>query len=328
MCHNPHTQHTPAEAKQSCTNSQCHSDWRKVPFHVGPAHRRLGTDCITCHLPHAARVDPSDCAGCHAAVKARRAGRLNPPMPFDTTAALHRVSLVPRRWFPAKGKGDAPFVDDPPGGLVSPPADSFPHERHKSLSCITCHLSTQEHGRLAFEAPRGCQICHHQAPTASDCTSCHARSALVVQESVTVRVHVANAPERSHRVRFDHAKHASLRCVECHTSPVSLDPGPDVIRCAACHDAHHAASRSCVACHSAIGPEIETAHAPPVSAHEACDACHLPDIVGRLVPDRELCLTCHAKQRDHYATRECTVCHFQAAPAVYQAHLRRAGAGS
>jgi len=329
MCHNPHTQRTPAEARKSCTDAQCHADWRKVPFHIGPAHRRLGEDCITCHVPHAARVDPSDCAGCHAAVKARRAGHLNPPMPFDTTAALRRVSLDLRHPFPAKGKGDGPFMDDPP---VSPApsvsVDSFPHARHTSLSCITCHLSTREHGKLVFEQPRGCQICHHEAPATSDCTKCHVKTALATPESVTVRVRVASAPERAHRVTFDHGAHASVRCTDCHTTPVSLDPGVDVLRCAACHDAHHAAARPCVSCHAGLGPELRVAHAPPAAAHEACDACHQAEIVGRLVPDRRFCLTCHLKQQDHYPSRECTVCHFQATPADYQAHLRRAGAGS
>jgi nitrate/TMAO reductase-like tetraheme cytochrome c subunit len=327
MCHNPHTQRTPAEAKQSCTNAQCHADWRKVPFHVGPAHRRLGEDCITCHLPHAARVDASDCVGCHAAVRARR-GNLHPPMPFDTTAALHRVSLAPPRAFPTKGKGDAPFVDDPPGPpALRLPLDSFPHARHKSLSCITCHLTTGGRGRLAFEAPRGCEICHHQAPAVSQCATCHDPGTLAVPESVTVRVHVASAPERAHGAAFDHAKHTSLKCVECHTTPVSLDPGPDVLRCAACHDAHHAAGRSCVACHRGLGPDVRVAHALPADAHAGCDACHLTDIVGRLVPDRSLCLTCHIPQRDHYAVQECTACHLQAAPVQYRERLHRAGAG-
>lgn len=328
MCHNPHTQHTPAEAKASCTNAQCHGDWRKVPFHVGPAHRRLGDDCITCHEPHAARVDPSDCAGCHAAVKARRAGRnLNPPMPFDTTAALRRVSLDLHHPFPAKGKGDAPFVDDPPAARAPsvPAVDSFPHPRHKSLTCITCHLSSREHGKLTFEQPRGCQICHHQAAATSDCAKCHAKSSLASAESVTVRVRVASTPERSHRVAFDHGVHAKLKCVDCHTTPVTLAPGAEVQRCGTCHDEHHTATRSCVACHSGSGPALRTAHAPPATAHEACDACHRADIVGRLLPDRSMCLTCHVKQQDHYAARECTVCHFQASPAQYQAHLRQAG---
>lgn len=330
MCHNPHTQKQPAEAKLSCATAQCHADWRKVPFHTGPGHRRMSTECTTCHVPHAARVDASDCAGCHAAVKARRAG-INPPMPFDTTAALRRVSLAPSRFVPAKGKGDAPFVDDPPSSGSPTPKmlpDSFPHDRHQSLSCITCHLSNREHGRLTFAPPRGCQICHHQAAASADCSTCHRLDAVAHPESVTVRVMVAKAPARSHRAVFDHTKHARLKCVDCHTTPVSLEPGTDVLRCAACHDDHHAAARPCSSCHTEIGPEARTAHAPPADAHQACDACHLPEVVGRLVPDRALCLTCHAAQHDHYLAQECTVCHFQAAPAEYQTHLRRAGAGS
>jgi hypothetical protein len=49
--------------------------------------------------------------------------------------------------------------------------------------------------------------------------------------------------------------------------------------------------------------------------------------VARLVPDRELCVTCHVKQQDHYPTRECTVCHFQSTPTQYRQHLRAVGAG-
>jgi LSD1 subclass zinc finger protein len=291
----------------------------------------VGERCTTCHLPHQARVDASDCAGCHAAVRTRKAGEMRPPLPFDTTAALRRVSLVtpPPRFTAVKGKGDASFVDDPPA-LVAPhaPPDTFPHDRHQSLSCITCHLSRREHGRLAFETPRGCQICHHQAPATAECATCHRTDALAAPESVTVRVMVERAPPRSHPTLFDHARHARLKCVDCHTTPVSLAPGAETLRCAACHDDHHAAGRSCATCHTEIGPEARVAHAPPIDAHQACDACHLPQVVARLVPDRTLCLTCHAAQREHYAAQECTTCHFQATPAEFQVHLRRAEAGS
>ncbi len=329
MCHNPHRQEQPTAARATCTNAGCHADWRKEPFHVGPGHRRVGERCTTCHLPHQARVDASDCAGCHAAVR-QRAGRLTPPLPFDTTAAKRRVSLAPPpRFAPVKGKGDAPFVDDPPA-LVAPraPPDTFPHNRHRSLSCITCHLSKQGHGRLAFETPRGCQICHHQAPASAECATCHRTEALAAPKSVTILVAVAHAPPRSHPALFDHSRHARRKCVECHTTPVSLAPGAEALRCAACHDDHHAAGRPCATCHTEIGPEARAAHAPPLDAHRACDACHLPDIVARLVPDRALCLTCHAAQRDHYAAQECTTCHFQAPPVEFQPHLRRVEQGS
>jgi hypothetical protein len=72
--------------------------------------------------------------------------------------------------------------------------------------------------------------------------------------------------------------------------------------------------------------DIRAAHPDSANAHVACDACHHEATVARLVPDRGLCLTCHAPQRDHFATRECTTCHFQAAPDAYRAHLRKAGA--
>ena len=45
----------------------------KVDFHLGKAHRKVATRCETCHVVHAARVDASDCVGCHESVRARAA---------------------------------------------------------------------------------------------------------------------------------------------------------------------------------------------------------------------------------------------------------------
>jgi hypothetical protein len=71
---------------------------------------------------------------------------------------------------------------------------------------------------------------------------------------------------------------------------------------------------------------VVAAHQPPAEAHQECDACHAPEQVARLVPTRTLCLTCHTDQ-DHYPQKQCTVCHFQASPEVFQAHLRKAPGG-
>jgi hypothetical protein len=329
MCHNPHKQTTPAEAAQTCTSAKCHADWRSDPFHVGANHRAVATHCTLCHQPHQARVDASDCAGCHTAVKQRRAGgrRLNPPLPFDTLKALRSVSFGPR-----KGKGDGPFFDDPPaplprGGDVALP-DTFPHDRHKALSCITCHTSQRQRTRLTFLPPRGCQICHHQAPQTSDCAVCHRSAELTRPESVTVRVAVAEHPQRRHLARFDHQTHRTVTCVACHSVPVSLDPEPQAAACAACHDDHHAGGKRCSACHTGDDAERRAAHAPPVEGHVACDACHPAAIVARLVPDRVMCLTCHAPERDHYVDRQCTVCHFGSSPDGFREHLRKQAAGS
>ncbi|HEV2670621.1 MAG TPA: hypothetical protein VGU74_05980, partial [Gemmatimonadales bacterium] len=148
MCHDPHKQSTPADARLTCTTAACHADWRKVPFHTGATHRKATASCITCHLPHQARVDASDCTGCHEAVRER--SRLKPPLPFDTTRVQRRVSVAPER--PQKIKGDAPPLVD----FTAAP-DSFSHSRHKKLACITCHV-TARNARLTFTPPRGCQL--------------------------------------------------------------------------------------------------------------------------------------------------------------------------
>ncbi len=334
MCHNPHTQRAAAAAAKSCTTAGCHADWRAEPFHVGLQHRKAGERCTLCHQPHQASVDASDCAGCHAAVRERARGRLSPPLPFDTTAALRRTSLRHDWWTEShvKGKGDPP-LDDPPRAplrLAAPAAlpDSFSHDRHKQLACLTCHVSRSGHGRLTFAPPRGCQICHHQAPATSDCATCHVATELARPLPVTVRVAVAGTPPASRSATFEHARHAGLKCVTCHTVPVTLAPVPAAASCAACHDGHHDAGRSCAACHDGVGAAVRAAHAPPVEAHLGCASCHAPAIVARLTPDRLLCLTCHPSQGAHQPTRECSVCHLQATPDALRERLQRTVEGS
>jgi class III cytochrome C family protein len=325
MCHNPHEQTRPADALKSCTSAGCHVDWRNEPFHTGKPHARVAQQCTLCHLPHAAKVDASDCAGCHAAVRDRSRGRVNPPQAFDTTRALHRVSMVDLREPEGRGKGDAnpPRAAPVPGSWLPAP-DSFPHDRHKQLACLTCHVTRRANASLTFVPPRGCQICHHQAPATSKCSTCHAPGELASPHPESIAIAVGDHPARPRTVAFAHTTHAQIPCTTCHEAAVTLDPAPPIKSCTACHEDHHSARRDCAACHS--GADIRAAHADSVNAHVSCDACHRETTVARLVPDRGLCLTCHAPQREHYATRECTTCHFLATPESYRAHLRKAGA--
>ena len=83
MCHNPHSQTQAVEAAKTCTSAKCHPDWRSDPFHVGGSHKRVTENCILCHAPHHAKVDPSDCAGCHT--DSERAPRRQAP---DAAAAV------------------------------------------------------------------------------------------------------------------------------------------------------------------------------------------------------------------------------------------------
>lgn len=325
MCHNPHRQESPAAARASCTTAGCHDDWRKIPFHIGLQHRTTGQSCTLCHLPHQARVDPSDCSGCHAAVRARtRDARVRPPLPFDTTRVRGVSAGPPDDGVSHKGKGDAP--PEPPWRPTTSAAlraspDTFPHDRHRSFACITCHVTQQAHGRLTFSPPRGCQACHHNDPAKLECTKCHEGGAPAAPQSLVVRVTVAGHAERERPVEFRHGAHEAVRCVGCHTEPVTLDPGPPAATCLGCHDDHHTAARECRTCHGGADPRA--AHASLGEMHVACDDCHTGATVALLTPDRAFCQTCHVEQREHHAEQECTVCHFLASPDEFRAHLRK-----
>lgn len=326
MCHNPHTQTAPAAAKASCTTAGCHANWRDEPFHTGMQHRAMAKDCTTCHTPHAARVDASNCAGCHAQVRQRKDGKLHPPLPFDTTAALRSQTLLPEE-HPSKVKGDSPPPDDPPPAPPprttaslppATPADSFEHSRHQKLPCLTCHRTETRHGALTFERPRGCQICHHQAPGSSDCTSCHDS----VRDSLPVSFTIAAARKEPHArtVPFRHAWHTGQRCTACHGEPVSLAPVDSARTCSGCHASHHETSRDCASCHRQVAAET-SAHQRQPESHVGCTACHATRVVSELTPARSFCLSCHEPRVDHYRERECSDCHLQATPDAFRSRL-------
>ncbi len=351
-CHNPHLQKTPALAAASCATSGCHANWRDEPFHVGASHRRVGAQCITCHVPHSAKVDASDCQACHETVRARSA--LRPPVRFDTARVLRRIDTMavrpkhnesPRRsWHsetsaplrsqsraPDPEESDSPFVSDeapqdegPAGEFpMRPPAarqDSFPHSRHVKLACLECHQTGSGHGRLTFEPPRGCAICHHEALTQTPCASCHQTQEYSAAKQITVTVQVDGHQPNPRTVEFFHARHEARPCLECHSTPVTRALSTEKAQCRDCHTEHHAADRTCSSCHKIADPKVE--HKTLESAHLRCDACHTTTTIEQLTPTRSLCSTCHvAKAMNHYDARECSVCHFLAEPAIYRAKL-------
>lgn len=327
MCHDPHAQAEVREAKLTCAGAGCHDSWREEPFHLGANHRAVARQCTLCHQPHQARVDASDCAGCHQQVRDRSGQVRQPPLPFDTTAAKLRAAGKGPAAEP-RGKGDVPPVTDPDGGPGPPTpvavmADTFSHSRHSKLPCLTCHTTRAgQGGKLTFEPPRGCQICHHQAPVRSACALCHQAERLAPGRAMVLGVAVRGHPERPRIVSFQHATHVAVACLECHTRPVSLAPPEEVTTCSSCHQQHHQRDQSCAACHAT--PQLLPAHRRPVETHQACDACHRPAQIAELVPTRQLCLTCHQPQ-DHYPPRECTACHFQATPEQFRSRLSTGG---
>ncbi|HSE26724.1 MAG TPA: cytochrome c3 family protein [Gemmatimonadales bacterium] len=339
MCHNPHTQVEPKEALKTCTDAACHVTWRSNEFHTGAAHRRVAQECELCHSAHAAGVDASACESCHQEVRGRATGprweRLRPRLPtpaFDTTKALQQSSLAPAPPEP-RGKGDTPPEEPPPAVFVSgpapAPADTFSHERHKALACVACH-DVRSNRIVRFEQPRGCQVCHHEAPASSDCTRCHEPGELRAALDAHPVVRVKDRPPRERLVSFSHAAHTKERCVACHAAPVSLSVTSGVRACTDCHEQHHAVGSDCAACHrlEATRTAHEAANLPgaPPAAHRACSECHAEATVARLVPTRAFCLACHEADTDHYPPRECTECHFQASPEALRPSLGLRGA--
>ena len=335
-CHNPHAQETTAAAAKTCTTAACHGNWRDTPFHVGAAHRKVASQasqCITCHVPHQARVDASDCTGCHT--NARSRGNARPPLPFDTTRALRRTSAAPTppvvrqaiESFLAQPRTTGPSADDTPD-IATPPwpppveADTFAHARHAKIACLVCHQTTSTRSHLTFEPPRGCTICHHQQPTAARCPSCHKPNELAAPIAASLTVTVPGHKAAPRPVEFSHATHSMRTCTACHTTPVTLAPSPATAQCKDCHSDHHAAGRACSACHTLADPKA--AHATLEVAHQRCDACHAAATVAQLTPTRTFCSTCHsAKAANHYPQQECSTCHFLTEPGAYRAKLTK-----
>jgi len=205
---------------------------------------------------------------------------------------------------------------------VVTPADSFPHPRHTTVPCLTCHLD-RSGAMLTFERPRGCRECHHRDPDRAECVRCH--SGARQPDSIGTRVVVAAAGRvgLERQVSFPHRTHTDLPCVGCHTAPLTLLPADSVTTCQGCHDEHHSVGRSCATCHRTSG--VLAPHRAPARPHVACDACHATAAIAALTPTRSLCLACHDAKVDHNPQRECTSCHFQADPEQYRARLRRKG---
>jgi hypothetical protein len=352
MCHNPHKQTSPADAGKTCGNSGCHSNWRDEEFHVGAAHKNVAPRCLTCHTPHSATVDASNCEGCH--LKVRERGKLSPPLPFDTSKALRRsewngssspeptpigkrpafvrVAMAsfdgkPISWGHNARPSDfdrGPLTGVFPG--VGPPEpapaerDTFPHARHEKLACLVCHQTGDGHGLLTFERPRGCAICHHQAPSQAKCATCHRTSQYAAPKQMTPVVAVPGHDPKPRPVEFLHSVHSKRQCLECHTTPVSLLPSRAKAECRDCHESHHAVGTTCTTCHAAAQPAAS--HKSLEASHQRCDACHTAATVALLTPTRSLCSTCHtAKAKGHYDAKECTSCHFLTDPASYRARL-------
>lgn len=329
-CHNPHEQDTPAQAVETCATVGCHNDVQELSaFHRGLDHPTV-QDCTTCHVAHEFRLDGDDCLSCHQdiyedvgsggpvahaspPVQGRRGAGAHPSPPqgpFVVGLGAPPVAMSPVGTGAfvqeaAQEVGQAPFLA---GGEVV-----FRHDNHREVSCTDCHDSTDRHGSLTLTSLADCRSCHHVAPAAGDCTTCHDTSVLGPEEIVArawpMTFSTGDAVLRD--VPFVHADHADADCGECHQD--DLDRAPRVGECNNCHQEHHEAPNAvrCMTCHEEPAPAAHT-----VESHLGCTGagCHLDPPLARTPRNRSACLACHQDLTDHRPDGECVECHALPAP--------------
>lgn len=314
-CHNAHDQREAREV--GCATATCHADWRSVSFHVGVPHPE---QCATCHLPHSWRVDGQNCLRCHA-----RIGREAPTRRPARQRSSHDAAPVvvaaagDAGWVVAlhAASTPAPGADQEPGAAVAPAvrpprADipRFSHGDHRGQTCASCHSSRVRHGELLVKSGQDCQRCHHAGPTRQNCVACHAGAA--AQRSApnprTMRL-TAGGTTVTRRIRFDHLRHGSIECAQCHTDPLSRTA--NAADCTGCHAQHHTATSDCVTCHASANA-LATHR---LDAHGTCASagCHAQRAAG-LPSSREACLVCHQAQQTHQPGKLCDQCHQAGAP--------------
>src|ERR1019366_8218525 len=142
------------------------------------------------------------------------------------------------------------------GGTLArqqPPA--FPHAAHAKVfvGCSTCHAGIRQPGAALF-------------PSAASCASCH---------DGTTAKRVDWQPRTGPRIsnlRFDHARHATLRtqrgdsssCTDCHGTPgapwMTVEP-PTAPQCVACHTGGRGThltlpDTACATCHLTLARAV------------------------------------------------------------------------
>jgi cytochrome b subunit of formate dehydrogenase len=230
-------------------------------------------------------------------------------------------------------------------------------DKVETLSCLTCHKAVQEQEFHKGVANLSCWQCHQethpkkpvsasadkpkasaagggatsvQAPSVSDCTSCHSGSGYTGD--------------------FKESAHGSLSCTSCHrgitdvSQHMKKEQKPELTSCATCHQgidkeykqSHHAtaAGLSCLSCHGGIHAQgVKESDGDEASAIATCLKCHSDRekyvekghtakyLAGNT--DAATCTDCHGahdvkgfapddqgvlKKREHY-TAVCVSCH-------------------
>ncbi len=143
------------------------------------------------------------------------------------------------------------------------------------------------------------------------CISCHVMSSAWQRFGTSEHrsQKIADVAPQARTLKFEHRVHNRVSCTSCHTyaGGRAVVSGAGV-RCAKCHDKHHAAESQCRACHK---PPAKGAHT--VSVHRdgcAGSGCHDPSLRLPKAPlPKTLCNACHEPGFKHKSGRRCLDCH-------------------
>jgi hypothetical protein len=301
--------------RRSTRARDCHTQVDTLTaFHRGLDAGVLET-CSRCHDAHTFHVEGQNCVACHTDPTMRTT-------PGGSSAAHPRTSsLEPRA--PPEGVGAVSATRGFAGAamrgamaLVLParvyaqqaiPGSplEFDHARHTQVECTQCHSVERTHGAVTTTTVRDCRSCHHTGSTAQTCSRCHDTAAVAAQRFNVRRAFQPSVGSAQNRTfPFDHRQHTGVDCARCHIEGLGLSAAR--VSCSACHEDHHDAGNSCIACHRT---PPTTAHT--TAAHLSCTGagCHSPAPVRAAERTRNLCLACHQTLVDHQPGRRCADCH-------------------
>lgn len=315
-CHEPHAV---AQAGDAACKS-CHAS-------ISPAHpNAAGKACTGCHTPHpaVARSSPSvPCTSCHD---------LQSQTTMTDSSRAPRPELAAAHDDRGAHGGRAPCT-----ACHAPHAFAHPtqqqacadcHERELAATaqnsghatCLGCH---QGHPHDAELAARACTSCHaqiHPRQGHTDCTDCHEphSGAPRTQAQTCARCHAAEQRSVA-KVHGDclscHEPHQgtqrpAAQCATCHAEQMAQNHGRLAEGCLACHGIHAdkgvRAAPQCTSCHAPA--KLAGLHTQP--AHQQCNKCHAGAHDSGPWSERETCLACHERQRDHVPEAQlCQGCH-------------------
>jgi hypothetical protein len=272
---------------------QCHTarDWKEILFDHDKTRFRLvdshqKVDCLKCHTTPHLRKTPKTCNECHKKDD-RHKGKLGTRCDqCHTVVRWKRISFDHSTTsYPLTGK-------------------------HVQVGCTKCHRTEP------FKIPSRCISCHskddkHKDQLGQTCEKCHSEKGW------------KDVKKFNHQVsRFPLLdKHTSVRCGDCHKTPLFRDTS---MLCYDCHkkDDYHEGhfGEKCDACHTAktwkrddFDHEKETGYAL-VKKHSTlkCIECHVTELFVHRTS--RMCVQCHRKDDIHageLGTR-CDICHSEA----------------